>query len=506
MTFSQRSHQRIAAVLIGVLGSVGIKANDLYPDQYVYDPAFNGGGIIDDRFAGGAGNRYLAQKLAQLSNGNVVVAALVPAAYQPNGTYYNLGLVHYGPHGERIGWTDPTPAYSYFYNIYIDYTNSNSETYLAVDDIKQSGDFFYVLTEHKDSSEYSFITHVFTLDGTFVQALPQGGSLDREHGVGLVFYSYTISIGGIPHSVRKMLVVSSYSGSYGSGPDIGLRRYDVYSDGTLAYDASFGNGGSGALFHQFPGTICGSAYCSVLATSAAALRTNTSAPTVYVAGGVQRGGSNWDVFVMALEGDTGALSAIFGSGSGIYLQAYDLAGSDQFDQAQGIVATTSGAESNDVLYLASSVDDQCGGSATALTKLNVAAIIPGGQYVTMPDASWGSAGTTMFGGYSGGCAGVIGTLPSVLLLDGSRLVIGGTQTAYNDYQPTLAIARVSDGALTEFSSFAPAPWDEGGIAAMVPAGNAEYTATGTMLDAVNQGELAGTFRFSSDRIFGNGFD
>lgn len=482
-------------------------------DPYTYDPTFNGGNIIDDRFAGAAGHSYLAQKLVQLTNGNVVVAALVPAAYQFNGAHYNVGLVQYGPNGERIAWANPTAAYSYYYNIYIDYKNLNSETYTAIDDIKQNGNFIYVLTEHTDhlgdgSPVYYFITDVFTLDGAFVQAFYQGGSVGRDHGVGMVFYNYSVLIQGIPRPIRKMLLVTSYSGPYGNGPDVGIYRSDVNVDGTLNYDSSFGYGGSGVVFQSFPGDLCDAAYCSLLATSVSALRTNTSAPTIYVAGGVQISGSNSDAFVMALEGDTGALSTTFGGGSGTYFQAYDLPGSDLFDQAQGIVATTSGNESTDVLFLASSVDDQCGGAATAITKLNAAVIVPGGQYVTKPDASWGVGGTTTFGGYfaSNSCAGVVDTRPHALLLDGNRLVVGGTQNAYDESQPTLAIVRASDGALTELASYSPTPWDQGGISALIAAGSGRYTATGTMLDVANQGELVGTFRFSSDRIFGNGFE
>lgn len=506
----QRARILFRLALLTLLFGSAVQAAVNDSDPYSYDPTFNGGKIIDDRFAGAAGNRYLAQKLVQLTNGNVVVAALVPAAYQANGANYNLGLVQYGPDGERIAWTNPTSAYSYYYNIYIDYKNSNSETYTAIDDIKQFEDFIYVLTEHTDSSTaYYFITDVFTLDGTFVQAYYQGGSLGRDHGAGMIFYTYPLkSVGGIPQSITKLIVVTSYSGPYGSGPVIGVYRSDVNADGTLTYDSSFGNGGSGVVFHVFPGVLCGAAYCSVQATSVSALRTNTSSPTVYVAGGVQISGSNWDAFVMALEGNTGALSTTFGGGSGSYLQPYNLSGSDQFDQAQGIVATTTGNESTDVLYLASSVDDQCGGSATALTKLNAAVIVPGGKYVTMPDATWGVGGTTTFGGYlaSGGCAGVVDTRPSALLIDGNRLVVGGTQNAYDESRPMLAVVRASDGALTESASYSPAPWDQGGISALVAAGSGKYTATGTMLDAANQGELVGTFRFSSDRIFGNGFD
>jgi hypothetical protein len=478
-------------------------------DPYSYDPTFNGGNIIDDRFAGAAGNRYLAQKLVQLTNGNVVVAALVPAAYQSNGANYNLGLVQYGPSGERIGWANPTPAYSYYYNIYIDYKNSNSAAYTAIDDIKQFGNFIYVLTEYTDiNNNYIFITHVFTLDGTFVQAFAQGGNLGRDHGVGMIFYTYVARSPSTTYSVSKMILVTSYSGPFGSGPYIAIYRSDVNTDGTLSYDPGFGNGGTGVVFHTFPGRLCDGADCSLLATSVSALRTNTSAPTIYVAGGVQISGSNSDAFVMALEGDTGALSTTFGGASGTYLQPYNLPGSDQFDQAQGIVATTSGNESTDVLYLASSVDDQCGGAATAITKLNGAVIVPGGKYVTMPDASWGVGGTTTFGGYfaSNSCAGVVDTRPSALLLDGNRLVVGGTQNAYDESQPMLAIVRASDGALTESASYSAAPWDQAGISALVAAGSGKYTATGTMLDAANQGELVGTFRFSSDRIFGNGFD
>lgn len=56
-----RNSRRMAppALLFGSAAQAAV--ND--SDTYRYDPTFNGAHIIDDRFARGSGNRYLAQKL-----------------------------------------------------------------------------------------------------------------------------------------------------------------------------------------------------------------------------------------------------------------------------------------------------------------------------------------------------------------------------------------------------------------------------------------------------------
>jgi len=91
------------AAVAASLGAKPASASPLDNDPFVYDPAFNYGLVLEDRFASPTTASYLlGLRLARAANGDIIAAGVVPAAYQSSPPANNLGLVRYGAHGERL--------------------------------------------------------------------------------------------------------------------------------------------------------------------------------------------------------------------------------------------------------------------------------------------------------------------------------------------------------------------------------------------------------------------
>lgn len=513
------------AMLSTAIAKYAAAAVPLSTDPYDYDPSFDGGVVIEDRFAAiTTENHQKAQKLAHLSNGDLVVAGIVPAAFQPAGAgSYNVGLVRYGSDGSRVPWPSPTPTYSYFNNMYVDYPNSNAYAFDEVRDIAVIAGFIYVLVDAPTGAvNRDVYVLAFREDGSFINSYSAFTTSFDETPAGLLAYSIPNCHGIL--SCSMLIAVGNYTVPAPSLSDyrtivtakrfgVGTSGYPAYTpDGTLQVDTTFGPFGTGANDYYAADSTCASSRnCSVIATSVAAVRTNTSNPTVYIGGEYPSTGMRRDTVVLGIDGNSGALLSDFGDG-GFKTTPFDLDQRDPDDAAVAIAAKSSGVRSTDEVYVVAEVRLACADGVGVAKLVGVNGAL---------DATFGVAGQVVFGGSNDRFCEepvTVATNPFAAVLYGDRLAIVGQQgpydTAYNTatYDPSLDIVRTTDGFVSEQRWRRPTQsngtaWGAGGSwQGVIVDGNGRFIAAGHLVDPNTGSTLFGTMRLSSDRIFGSGFE
>lgn len=504
---SKTSALALAAVLAG-LGAKPATASPLDNDPFVYDPAFNYGLVLEDRFASPTTASYLlGLRLARAANGDVIAAGIVPAAYESSPPANNLGLVRYGPHGERLAWSAPSSQFVFFEDRYVDYPNSTSGSIGWVDDLKIIGGRIYALTDSAGGSRDVRIA-IFTDGGAFVDDTPAFATGLDEVGAALIPYTYpTFDGSGNPVTQQMLIAVATYATSIGR-QIITMKRFVVSPiDGSLAVDLSFGVSNNGAMDQPLPDAFCDAgANCSWFVTDGVAARDTINSPTLYLTGTVMTSASASNAFVAAINGYDGSMATTFGHGDGIYVNY--LAGSSH---GVSVAVTPAADAANDVVYLASNELESCGQKG-AVTKLRAEVTTAQGT-MTLPDFLWADGGTRDIGGNPGSCGNVYTYLTHVVL-DGDRLAFSGYETLVSTIpDPLFSVVRVSDGTLTEFAraGFTPmradgTPWGGAVFSDLVAMGDGRYATTGYLYDAsANDALLFGTAELVSDRIFGDGF-
>ncbi|HEY2394988.1 MAG TPA: hypothetical protein VGH81_03265 [Rudaea sp.] len=541
--FPHPKHQFLSCALLAALAAAA-HANP-FLDHYTLDTAFNGGVVLDDRFATGIDTPHFAEQLAMLPNGDVVVAGLVPTASQTgNIVGGNIGLVHYTADGGRTGWANPNAAYASYFNIYVTYPNSTSSKYSHIVDVKVVGDYIYVLADYQFSStDKDVYIVVFGTDGSFVGAYSAFTTTLYEFGAALVPYSYSLIIGGLPRTFLKIIAVANYnSGTIVEANNtsiphwvVTMKRFAIGAGGLLSVDTTFGHIGNGAIDQPLPLDLCDAGTvnaCSGAATHAVGVRTDTGTPTLYLVGNVsittpQTTNAQTDAFVMAIDGGSGDLVPSFGNG-GIYDQPLQIGdpgfGYSNGGPTTGILATRGATQSADLIYFAT--DDNaftfCSFYGAAIYKLH--AFVGPPFNLTLPDFSWAVGGKATLAAtpdcsVSGAAEEALEFNPRSIASDGSRIAVGGYN---NNGDPMFTTVRLSDGLLTDFGAH---PWLRGdgskwvgtktpggyldaGFDSVASSGNGTWTVTGTICDATATTACAlfGTTRLKSDSIFGNGFD
>ena len=501
-----KTHAIALAVLAAGLSAKPALAS-LDDDPFVYDPAFNYGLILEDRFAATTTASYLlGLHIARAANGDVVAAGIVPAAFQVSPPANNIGLVRYGANGERLAWSAPSSQFVFYEDRYVDYPNSTTGNVGWVDDLIALNGRFYALTDRVGAQRDVRIA-IFTDGGAFIDDMPAFVTGLDETGAALIPYTYpTFDGSGNPVTQQMLIAVATYASGTGR-QIITMKRFVVSPvDGSLDVDNTFGVSGNGAMDQPLPDAFCDAgSNCSWSVKDGVAARDDTASPTLYLTGTAATSGSSTNAFVAAINGYDGSLSASFGHGDGIYVNYLD-------GSSGGVsVAVAPAADpANDVVYLASDVAEPCG-QRGAVTKLRAQVTLPEGT-MTLPDFFWGDGGTRGIGGNPGSCGNVFTFLTHVVL-DGDRLALSGYEYLVSTPDPLFSVVRTSDGALTEFSraGFTPlradgTPWGGAVFADLVATGGGRYATTGYLYDAsAGNALLFGTAQLASDRIFGDGF-
>lgn len=511
----------LVAALLALATTSAARALDQEP--YVYDGNFNGGAAIEDRFAATSDQTPQdGQRIVLLGDGDVVAAGLVHEAYSSStAPPSNVGLVRYGPNGERVPWSAPTSTYSYFNNMYVDYPNSSGGHFLAVRDIKELAGFIYVLADDDSSQIYDDIDVyilAFRGDGSFIDIYGAFTTTLPEQGAGLVAYSIPNCNGSL--SCPMLIAVATYytANDVLSQHVVTAKRfamgnsgYPTFSpNGTLHVDTSFGPFGNGANDYHAPDSSCTElSGCWFSASAVAAVRTNTAYPVLYIGGTFYDTGELTDTAVAAVNGYDGALLSDFGNGGfedvGVNAGQYN---SYVDDQAVDIAATTSGARATDEIYVLSAADMDCAGGAAVIKLKGVQGVL---------DSAFGNGGFQLVGGNNDPfCVlPVYGTTPTGIALGSSSIAVVGSSTYYESAvqqttDASLAILRRSDGNIGDFG-LQPAlhengtPWLSYYPLDVTADSQDRFEVTGYLGDP-GVAPLFGTTRFSSDRIFGNDFE
>jgi hypothetical protein len=486
----------------------------LSTDPFVYDPGFNGGVIIEDRFAAiSTDTSMLGLRVAVGATGDVIATGLVPAQFQSAGS--NFGATRYNVLGQRVPWGNPTPAFSYFNERYLDYPNGTGTYVSWVRDLIVFNGYVFALVDIGPAGGNRDV-HILTFTdggpvtngGMFVADTGAFTSGLDEVGAALVPYCYQTFSGGNPIQVCLLIASATYT-TGGGRRVITMKRFLFhFADGTLTVDNSFGISNNGAMDQAAPDTLCDAGTsCSWQVNTATALRTDTNAPTLYLAGTVATSNLENNAFVIAVNGYDGSLSPNLGAGSGIYPNYLGTSSA-----GVAVAAATAGPENTDIVYLAANTSEACGQKGS-VTKLLTHVTLPGGP-LTVPDFQWGNGGSRDIGGNPGSCANVY-TYLTDMILDGDRLVFVGFEDIVSTIpDPLFSIVRASDGALTEFARAGfPAlhangtPWGGASFQSVAARGGGYYAVTGYIYDAAsNYATLFGTTSFVSDRIFGNDFE
>jgi hypothetical protein len=489
-------------------------------DPFAPDLAFNGGAVIEDRFAATSTSTSMrAAKMVRLGNGDVVVAGLVHEAYSSAASLpKNVGLVRYGPGGARVAWSNPTAAYSHFFNMYVEYPNSATAKFRKVHDVEAIAGYIFVLADYEynlgpDVDDLDVQVLVFGEDGSFVGNYAAFTTPLYEEGAGLVPYLIPNCHGVI--SCPMLVAVANYRDAADvlANYKITAKRFAMGNsgspsfipNGTLIVDTTFGPYGNGA--NDYVPTVCSHLDgCSLRATSIAAVRMNSVSPTLYVGGQVDGTGLD-DTAVVGIDGGTGAMLSDFGTGG---FEDLDLVTDAAFENQRfrdggvAILATTFVGRSSDEVYVVSSVSMGCTSGVGVAKLRGVAGVL---------DGAFGSAGVAYYGGiddYACSPGDLPSTTPAAAAIEGDRLAIAGLRQSPFEFE--VAIVRASDGTVTDDRTQHPASggtqWQayDGGWSDIVGNGSGAFVLTGTLRDPNTNAGLFGTTQIASDRCFAADFE
>jgi hypothetical protein len=473
------------ALLLAV-AAVGPRTTFAASESVIYDPTFAGGSVLDDLFAESSTANTLPQKSAMLSNGDVLTVGIVPAINSTLGG--NLGLVHYGPGGERIGWPAPSAAYASYFNSYLTFPNSTTAEFIAVNDVKVAFGNIYALVS---ASANAYIV-AFSESGTFVGyygTLPGG----FPYGVALVPYT--------DGTHKWLLVISNTTDSH----VLAIQRFIVGSNGSLSADTTYSGQAGGISTISIPDCSCD----GLGGSDAKAVRTATSTPTLYVVGSA--GGSNPGGFAMVVDGATGLLSS-----------------ARLIDNAEPVrlAVVDGGSTAADVLYI---LDDnfsagRCGVFGRTLPTYGIRKLFASSLQA---DSTFGSSGVAGFTSPHY-CTDGLPYKPEAFVLSGQRIVVAGYDTtffhslgsgSYYNFDPLAVTLRLSDGTQTGFNRI-PAlqsngtPWGDAQFSDVVVQDSAHFVTSGALgyppytfpPYTYSASYRFGTSRLLGDNIFEDGFD
>jgi len=516
-TRSRNMFFRVALVAM----SIGAAADPL-KEGFVTDAAFNSGYLVDDRFAtSGVYTDFYASKAARLSDGDVVVVGLVPAAYQgdqANGLF-NIGLVRYGSNGERPAWPAATAMYASYFDRYLQYPNSYGK-FGRIDEVVVVNGFIYVLADYIYSETDHYVQIVVFNDwGGFVGAYSASSGL-YESGIGMV----TLTIGG----VRKLVTVNTTYRLIGSFPQryeyyLRMYRFDLAADGSVSNDNTFGSAGGTSIVDPDCTVTEGDCYLQATAISLVGSGTFVLGPYVVYAIGDYACNPNLGIFctegdnplqILKLSPSSGALL----SRSTTVLHDPAAASGALESHARDIVASRSalvGGGFSDSTYALASVKAQCSDGLYYRRGAAVIRIDGNGN----ADTGFAGNGTLLFGGQPVGPTCPPGEAPTaepkaITLGAYDRIGVVGS-TSDKAANPThsdgfLAVIRADLGGIADYAvhpalHYNDAPWGNyAGFNDVISYDNGTFTAAGSVTTEYNAYQF-GTTRFKTDRVFADDY-
>ncbi|HEY0232468.1 MAG TPA: hypothetical protein VGC55_14560 [Dokdonella sp.] len=423
-------------------------------DEYVPAPAFNHGHLGLDHFAGANSADQVGILTAPLSNGDILVAGLVPnfggAGTCNNGTAMcNIGLVRYDAAGIRKAWANPG-SYGNFGNNYVIYPGGDQHKFQYIRDVKVRTGYIDVLVDEIDIVDPGPVlgrqnTRIVTFheDGSYLSQFPVFGSTFNASGDTEDFYgAQMVQI----NSTRMIVAATAYDSI---GPYVAVTRLDILGNGAFDLDPSWGSTYGGSGFDQLiryyaPSSYCGAPAGSCDATAGyAAGQVGFATPTdFYVGASIHIDGYDWDPVAVKISSDTGELKTEF-NGTGWSRAVFDEPNSSKKDLAAGIYVY------QDDVYLAAQVARKCF-DGIGLSKLDGAT----GQY----DTAFGGSGKIVFGGQGDVpfCFSPPGgDYPFAISATGGRIgVVGysrhGIAGFSNNVDPMLAVVNAVDGSVLDF--------------------------------------------------------
>lgn len=474
--------------------------------DYVQSPSFNNRRLYIDHFAGPNNADAVGALAAQLSNGDIVVAGLVPN-FQASGTcnngtaMCNVGLVRYTSSGVRTPWPDPN-GFGFFNNNYLIYPNIAASGYQYIRDVKVQNGTIYVLLDVPNTSQAGLGRQNTSILLFSENGRPRGSisvfGLSASASDTEDFYGAQMVFTG---PGRLIVTATDYDGT---SSYLAVSRLNVDVNGALSQDPTWGSpyAGSGNRIVRYPANV---PYTVNYAVSPVGVSGQND---FYVAGSVETQGDS-DVIVFKISSVTGSYRTEFG-GSGFVSVDFARPNSTYDDYAGGLYVY------QDEVYVAARVDEQCLESV-GMAKINGAT---GGLV-----SAFGSGGKIAFGGFTFPCgAFTVGSTPFAISATGGRIGVVGVQRslvaqgpgAFDNYDPYLAVVDAVNGSVIDegrrivirpngtragdavfYSVFGgPDP-----LSPFVAAGNSRDTLTGNSLSY-----LTGKFIPDSDLIFAHNFE
>ena len=324
---------------------------------YDFEPAYNPNYVIDTfSNQGGTVARREGGKLVRLPNGDIVVAGRMRLVNDTLGEFFNIGLVRYNKNGLRVAWSGTTGPYFHADRQYVIFPNlpnggSGDAKIESVDDIAYAdGKIYLLVTRQFQASplDRDIEVYVFNEDGTFVQNAGAIGSSVDEIGKAL---DVTVTNILVKPVVVTVLAERNFQRMV-------VAQLAANSSGIISLDATFGSGGSTQV--AVPTVLCNNAsICNVMpADIARPFRAfNANAAPIYIAGAVQRGGTDWDFLAVKLDSD-GAPDTSFGF-SGAQAPTFDRPGGDNGDYGTALVVDGSSFIATDTLWIVGNVSQSC---------------------------------------------------------------------------------------------------------------------------------------------------
>ncbi|MFZ2237048.1 MAG: hypothetical protein WBP11_09760 [Dokdonella sp.] len=482
-------------------------------DEYVPSPAFNGGRLSLDHFAAANSVDIVGGITAQLSNGDIVVAGLVPpsgvSTCNNGAALCSIGLVRYNAAGVRKTWSTPG-SWGQFSNQYIVYPGTPQYEYIRAINVRPG--FIDVMVDEINSSRAGLGRQdvrivSFTQDGLYQSQFPFFGAAPEALDI-LDFYgAQMVQI----NSTRVIAVATAYDSV---GPFVSVTRMKILTNGALDIDPMWGSpyGNLNYLKQYYPpNSSCAAAPCK--ATAGYAVRpVGSNFDDFYVAGSVQWNGDDWDTFVLKISSQDGSTKPEF-SGDGWARFGFDQLNSNFNDRGAGLYVY------QDEIYLAAQVAQKCH-PGIGMAKINGA----NGNLI----AAFGGSGRIVFGGQGNSpiCLdnGRLDDVPLAISATGGRIGIVGYErskfniiTSVTHYDPMLAVVDAVGGVVLDLDSHSVKRADGSRYGDAVlysvyggPSPQSPFTVAGNGRDATAGNTLSyvtGVFiPVSADRIFASGFE